>query len=292
MMWEQMHVNEVGDGTTTSSTTTILYAPLGRRTATGFALSPLLGHSLLSHTRPTAFSHSLGFLCILSALNLTIVTSSAPWLAVSKTWLVCTTAILALMTVPLMSRTVLGPTYISSHYADNILSDVRPIKLKLEALRCLNVLLDEFLYNILSAAGSLSTDQLKAGLNKILPTPLGKEAILEAEVELKGYWERNTPHTPTKQDFDLQWSFEVRDTTCCYLIPCLEGPLRPSQLLRLKCEGYTTMNDTDEDSEAIKRVNDKMGVAGSLTPPHTSLLAPASLYLTAILECVYAMLIS
>ena len=91
-----------------------------------------------------------------------------------------------------------------------ILSDVRPIKLKLEALRSINVLLDEFLYNILSAAGSLSTEQLKAGLNKLLPTPVGKEAVLEAEVELKSYWERNTPDAaPTKQDFDLQWSFEV-----------------------------------------------------------------------------------
>lgn len=87
---------------------------------------------------------------------------------------------------------------------------MRPIKLKLEALRSINVLLDEFLYNILSAAGSLSTDHLKAGLNKLLPTPLGKEAVLEAEVELKSYWERNTPDTETtKQDFDLQWSFEV-----------------------------------------------------------------------------------
>ena len=74
----------------------------------------------------------------------------------------------------------------------------------------MNVLLDEFLYKILSAANSLSTDKLKAGLNKILPTTLGKDAVLEAELELKAYWERNTPHKPSSQDFDLQWSFEVR----------------------------------------------------------------------------------
>lgn len=102
-----------------------------------------------------------------------------------------------------------GPSYISSRSADVILSDVRPIKLKLEALRSINVFLDEFLHKILNAAGSLSTDSLKAGLNKILPTALGKEAVLEAELELKAYWERNTPHTPAKQEFDLQWSFEV-----------------------------------------------------------------------------------
>ena len=46
------------------------------------------------------------------------------------------------------------------------------------------------------------------------------------------------------------------------------------------------MNDTDEDANAVKRVNDRMGAGGGLMPPHTSMLSPASLYLTAILECV------
>ncbi len=111
--------------------------------------------------------------------------------------------------------TSLGPSYISSSYADNILSDIRPIRLKLEALRSVNVLLDEFLYNILRAAGSLLTDSIKAGLNKVLPTALGKEAVLEAEMELKAYWERNTPYKPAKEEFDLQWSFEVRTLPSC-----------------------------------------------------------------------------
>ncbi|PSR74854.1 hypothetical protein PHLCEN_2v9497 [Hermanssonia centrifuga] len=155
--------------------------------------------------------------------------------------------------------------YISSRSADVILSDVRPIKLKLEALRSINVFLDDFLHKILNAAGSLSTDSLKAGLNKILPTALGKEAVLEAELELKAYWERNTPHTPAKQEFDLQWSFE---------------------LLRLKCEAYSTMNDGDEDLEAEKRLNKRMINAGGSSSPHNSLAAPAALYLTAILEHV------
>lgn len=102
-----------------------------------------------------------------------------------------------------------GPTYITSRSADVILSDVRPIKLKLEALRSMNVLLDEFLYNVLNAANSLSTDKLKTGLHKVLPSNLGNDSILEAELELKAYWERNTPHAPANQEFDLQWSFEV-----------------------------------------------------------------------------------
>jgi len=107
-----------------------------------------------------------------------------------------------------------GPSYISSHSADVILSDIRPIKLQVDALRCINVLLDEFLYNVLNAARSLSTDKLRAGLLKVLPTSLGKDALLEAEVELRAYWDRTGPdniqHTDDQgKTFHLQWSFEV-----------------------------------------------------------------------------------
>ncbi|EKM59939.1 uncharacterized protein PHACADRAFT_181874 [Phanerochaete carnosa HHB-10118-sp] len=156
-----------------------------------------------------------------------------------------------------------GANFVSSHSADVILSDVRPIKLKLEALRSLNVLLDELLYTILSIAGSLSTDKLKGGLSKLLPNSLGKTAVTEAEVELKAYWERNAPHTPNEENFDLQWSFE---------------------LLRLKCEAYTTMNDLDEDEDAERKLSEKMLEAGNPHPPGVRLVSPAALYLTAILE--------
>lgn len=116
----------------------------------------------------------------------------------------------------LTSYLCLAAAYISSHSADVILSDIRPIKLKIDALRCINVLLDEFLFSIINAARSLSTDKLKAGLLKVLPTSLGKEALLEAEVELRAYWERTHPPGTTvspgadeEKNFHLQWAFEV-----------------------------------------------------------------------------------
>ncbi|KAJ7265494.1 hypothetical protein B0H12DRAFT_200736 [Mycena haematopus] len=159
-----------------------------------------------------------------------------------------------------------GPSYISSHSADVILSDIRPIKLKLEGLRSINVLLDEFLFNILNVSRSLSTDKLRASLLAVLPTSLGKEALLEAEVELRAYWDR-TPRPAVQDDdaqtFNLQWAFE---------------------LLRLKCEAYSTLNETDEDSAAVARLQEKMTQLGGTTPPIPALVAPASLYLTAILE--------
>lgn len=95
------------------------------------------------------------------------------------------------------------------------MSDIRPIKLNIEALRSVNVLLDEFLYSILGAARSLATQQLRAGLNKVLPTALGKEALLEAEMELRAYLERtgatgaSLAAEEQGKDFHLQWSFEV-----------------------------------------------------------------------------------
>ncbi|THH31927.1 hypothetical protein EUX98_g2297 [Antrodiella citrinella] len=161
-----------------------------------------------------------------------------------------------------------SPTFISSRSADVIISDVRPIRLMLEALRSLNVLLDELLYNLLSAAASVSTDKLKTSLIRILPTTVGKESVLEAELELKAYWERSPQHTPINgvdgsEQFDLQWAYE---------------------LLRLKCEAYTTMNDTDEDEDVERRLNDRMVEAGGTFPPKLNMLAPAALYLTAILE--------
>jgi hypothetical protein len=62
------------------------------------------------------------------------------------------------------------------------------------------------------------------------------------------------------------------------------------QLLRLKCEAYSTMNDTDEDAEVERRLDERMVRAGGTTPPHVSLVAPAALYLTAILECATSLL--
>ncbi|KAG6840641.1 hypothetical protein C0991_005364 [Blastosporella zonata] len=162
-----------------------------------------------------------------------------------------------------------GPQYISAHSADLILSDIRPIKLKIEALQAINVLLDEFLFNILKTSDSLSTDNMRSSLLSLLPTTLGKEALLEAEVELRAYWDRTAaPDAGILDDgsnvFHLQWAFE---------------------LLRLKCEAYSTFNESDEDQAAESRTNDRMSAAGGI-PPKAGLLAPASLYLTAILEAL------
>jgi hypothetical protein len=123
-----------------------------------------------------------------------------------------------------------GPSYVAAQSADVILSDVRPIRLKVEALKAINALLDEFLFNILKSANSLSTDRLRASLLELLPTSLGKDALLEAEVELRAYYERmGTGAVSSLGDdsktFNFQFAFEVRSV----VITCL---LKPTTMLR------------------------------------------------------------
>ena len=108
-----------------------------------------------------------------------------------------------------------APSYISARSADVILSEVRPTRMKSEALRSVNILLDELLWLILGCARSFATDRLRTGLLKVLPSNLGKDALLEAEVELRAYVERNPPtealptDEATIQQFPLQQAFEV-----------------------------------------------------------------------------------
>ncbi|KAF9226758.1 hypothetical protein BS17DRAFT_502768 [Gyrodon lividus] len=165
-----------------------------------------------------------------------------------------------------------SPCYISARSADVILSDIRPTNLSSDALNSINALLDELLHSILSAASALTTTQLRAGLHKVLPTTLGKEAVLEAEMELRAFWERTggAPGSGSSQDiidhnsFNIQWVFE---------------------LLRLKCEAYSTLSDTDENAEAEAHLYEQMNAEGT-PPPNQSLISPASLYLTAIIESI------
>ncbi|KAG8865413.1 hypothetical protein FRB96_000303 [Tulasnella sp. 330] len=163
------------------------------------------------------------------------------------------------------------PRYLSLDSADIILSEIRPTKIKPEALASVNLLIDEVLWLILNSARSLATERLsRDGLLRILPTTLGKEALLEAEIELKAYWDRTDPfgrgasveQAPKSADFPLQAAFE---------------------LMRLKCEVYSTLGDAEEDIDEEILLQKRMLVA-SPSPPHINSVPPAALYITAILE--------
>jgi len=94
-------------------------------------------------------------------------------------------------------HTFADPMYISPHSAEAILSDFRPLKLQTDALTFLNLFLDDILANIITSARSVLTDRLKTGLLKTVPTTIGKDALLEAEMELRAYWQRPNAIKPT-----------------------------------------------------------------------------------------------
>ncbi|KAF8524755.1 hypothetical protein JB92DRAFT_3109275 [Gautieria morchelliformis] len=163
------------------------------------------------------------------------------------------------------------PSYLSARSADVILSEVRPTRIKTEALRSVNVLLDELLWLILGCARSFSPDRLRTGLLKVLPTVLGKDALLEAEVELRAYIERNPPASPVATDeaaiqkFPLQQAFE---------------------LLRIKCEAYSSLGDQEEKVEIETALHARITQISGDATLKLAAVAPAALYLTAILEHV------
>ncbi|KAH9077225.1 hypothetical protein EDB83DRAFT_2348894 [Lactarius deliciosus] len=162
-----------------------------------------------------------------------------------------------------------NPMYISAHSAEVILSDFRPLKLQPDALRFLNLLLDDILANIITSSRSILTDRLKSGLLKTLPTTMGKDALLEAEMELHAYWQRPNAIKPSaSQTSTSEHSFAV--------------PLM-IELMRLKCEAYSTLNDSDEDAQVENKIQERLQSQG-VEPPKSIVVAPASLYLTAILE--------
>lgn len=100
--------------------------------------------------------------------------------------------------------------YISAHSAEAILSDFRPLKLQPDALTFLNLLLDDILTNIITTSRSILTDRLKTGLLKTIPTTIGKDALLEAEMELRAHWQRPNAVKPSPSQLSAsEYSFSL-----------------------------------------------------------------------------------
>ena len=98
--------------------------------------------------------------------------------------------------------------YISGRSAEAILSNFYPPKLELQtdALTFLNLLLDEILANIITCSRSILTDRLKNGLLKTVPTAVGLDALLEAEMDLHAYWQRPNITRPSSSQVLAQVS--------------------------------------------------------------------------------------
>ncbi|KAF9520712.1 hypothetical protein BS47DRAFT_399600 [Hydnum rufescens UP504] len=172
-------------------------------------------------------------------------------------------------TMAFMADTV--PTFASARAADVILSDVRATSITPDALRAVNILLDELLWLILSNARSLDLSRLKTGVLKTIPTQLGKDAILEAEIEIRAYRDKthSRPRT-TRPSEDILSAFPLQEAF---------------EFLRLKCQVLSSFGEIEEDPILESRLLENYTAVSPLSPSQ-DFIEPAPLYVTAVIEHV------
>ncbi|CAG8558196.1 22305_t:CDS:2 [Cetraspora pellucida] len=153
---------------------------------------------------------------------------------------------------------------IHARAANAIVADVAPYRISAEALISINTFLDEFLYFVIDSARSLDLVKIKQSISQVLPTTLGKNAIQEAELELKTYVESgNSDSTQEKTieitPFPLQKVFEQ---------------------FRANCQFFSTLGERGIDERDSK-------MAPNLYANEGIHIAPSlAIYLTAVLEYV------
>ncbi|CAG8738397.1 4272_t:CDS:2, partial [Acaulospora morrowiae] len=153
--------------------------------------------------------------------------------------------------------------YISQRAANSIIVDVAPYRISSEALLAINIFLDEFLYFLVDSSRSLDLVRIKQAIGQVLPTNLGKNAVQEAELELKTYvesgnYDNTQERTIEINPFPLQKVFEQ---------------------FRVKCRFFSTLGEHGFDGRP-NSIPDLYGSDGIHIAPSLAI------YLTAVLEYV------
>jgi hypothetical protein len=125
--------------------------------------------------------------------------------------------------------------YICQRAANAIISEIGPFRVSTDALQAINQFLDEFIVLLLTCSLSLDLSQIKSVVFSLLPSTLGKNAIVEAELEVKTFTET--------ESIDYELYERMRNLG--------EGqskfPLDEAvPLLREKCFEYCTLADKDD----------------------------------------------
>src|SRR4051794_33770247 len=79
--------------------------------------------------------------------------------------------------------------YISQRAANAIIAEVGSFRMSTDALASLNTFMDEFILLLLQTSQSLDLSRIKSAITQLIPTQLGKNAIVEAELEVKTFTE-------------------------------------------------------------------------------------------------------
>lgn len=167
------------------------------------------------------------------------------------------------------------PSLISARSANSLISENRPTRIQAETLLVLNGLLDELLLTILTAAKSLATDRIKSdGMLRVFSNNLlAKDAVLEAELELRSYLEARRAEG-AKVPLGLMATSRLDGTD--------NFPVESAyKALRIRCQYYSTLGDSNDESAA--RDQNIMSPDGR---PIATVTPAAAIYVTALLEYV------
>ncbi|CED84545.1 hypothetical protein [Phaffia rhodozyma] len=180
---------------------------------------------------------------------------------------------------PLNRRPSADAGYVSARSADALLSDIRPTSLGPQALMFLNELLDELLGTILRRSHGLSTERIKTlAVPYIIPLPLSRESISEAELELLSWTESEEGRAWQGTKEKVYASDDVDDVE-------QRWPLKEAwDLMRAITQTYSTFGDKQKNDRSIAAFIKAMESKGGDT--REGIVEPAALYLTAIIEYI------
>ncbi|KAI8643103.1 hypothetical protein BD408DRAFT_442978 [Parasitella parasitica] len=157
--------------------------------------------------------------------------------------------------------------YICQRAANAIISEIGPFRVSTDALQAINQFLDEFIMLLLNCSLSLDLSQIKSVVVSLLPSTLGRNAIVEAELEIKTFTETESI------DYDL---YERMRNLAGKDFPLDEAV----SLLREKCFEYCTLADKDDQIHLQKSLRHKRNDANA----KVAISPIVAIYVTTVME--------
>ncbi|KAI9263777.1 hypothetical protein BY458DRAFT_514345, partial [Sporodiniella umbellata] len=157
--------------------------------------------------------------------------------------------------------------YICQRAANAIISEIGPFRVSTDALQNINQFLDEFVGLILTSSLSLDLSDIKTVVFSLLPSTLGKNAIVEAELEVKTFAETESIDFEQYERMRLieKDQFPVEDATV---------------LLKEKCFEYCTLADKEDQLYLQKSIQKR-----SISIDEKIAISPIiAIYVTTVME--------
>ncbi|KAI8984389.1 hypothetical protein BDF20DRAFT_833899 [Mycotypha africana] len=162
--------------------------------------------------------------------------------------------------------------YICQRAANAIISEVGPYRVSTDALQAINQFLDEFIVLLLACSLSLDLSNIKSVVFNLLPSTLGKNAVVEAELEVKTFI------TDSESiDYDV---YERMRNMKVDAFPLNEA----IPLLREKCFEYCTLADKEDQLYMQRSMQQRKNRSGTQIE-QTIIISPiVAIYVTTIME--------